>query len=61
MKFIHEDTYLLRLFPRSLSGQALEWFTKLTPTLKTFDELARRLTQHYSYIQQPIAMIDLVP
>ena len=60
MDFIHEDTYLLRLFPRSLRGQALEWFTKLTHPLKTFDELARRLTQHYSYnIQQPITMIDL--
>ena len=49
MDFIHEDTYLLRLFPRSLKGQALEWFTKLSPPIKTFDELARRFTQHYSY------------
>ena len=44
MDFIHEDTYLLWLFPRSLRGQALEWFTKLSPPLKTFDELARRFT-----------------
>ena len=60
MYFIHEDTYLLRIFLRSLKGQALEWFTKISPTLKTFDELARRFTQHYSYnIQQPITTIDL--
>ena len=60
MGFIHEDTYLLRLFPTSLNGQALEWFTKLSPPIKTFDELARRFTQHYSEnIQQPITMIDL--
>ena len=60
MDFIHEETYLSRLFPRSLRGQALEWFTKLTPPLKTFDKLARRFTQHYSYkIQQPITMIEL--
>ena len=48
MDFLHEDTYLLWLFPRSLRGQAMEWFTNLTPPLKTFDELARYLTQHYS-------------
>ena len=60
MDFIHEETYLLRRIPRSLKGQALEWFTKLSPPIKTFDELARRFTQHYSYnIQQPITMIDL--
>lgn len=59
--FIHEYTYLLRLFPRGLRGQALEWLTKLSPPLKTFDELAQRFTQHYSYnIQQPMTMIDLV-
>ena len=44
MDFIHKDTFLLGLFPRSLRGQALEWFTKLSPPLKTFDELARRFT-----------------
>ena len=49
MDFIHEDTYLLRLFPRSLRGQALEWSTKLSHPLRTFDELARRFTQDYSY------------
>ena len=60
MDFIHEDTYLLRPFPRSLKGQALEWFTKLSPPIKTFHKLARRFTQHYSYnIQQPITMIEL--
>ena len=24
MDFMHKDTYLMRLFPRSLSGQAME-------------------------------------
>ena len=48
MDFLHEDTYLLWLFPRILRGQFMEWFTKLTPLLKTFDELARCFTQHYS-------------
>ena len=60
MDFIHEDTYLLQLFPRSLRGKALEWFTKLSHPLKTFDEMGRRFTQKYSYnIQKPITMMDL--
>lgn len=31
MYFLHEDTYLMWLFPRNLRGQAMERFTKLTP------------------------------
>ena len=49
MDFIHEDMCLLRLFPRSLRGQVMEWFMNLTPHLKTFDELDRHFTKHYSY------------
>ena len=44
MDFIHEDTYLLQLFPRSLREQSLEWFTNLSPPLKTFNDLVRRFT-----------------
>ncbi len=29
MDFMDEDTYLMRLFPRTLGGQTMEWFTKL--------------------------------
>jgi len=35
-----DDTYLLRLFPRSLVGQALQWFSHLPPRIKSFSELA---------------------
>ena len=45
MEFIHEDTYLLRLFAKSFRGQAMDWFMKLTPPLKTFDNLATIFTQ----------------
>ena len=38
----------------------MEWFSKLTPPLKTFDELARCLTQYYCFnIQWPITIVDL--
>ena len=60
MDFMHEDTFLMRLFPRSLRGQAMEWFTKLSPPIKTFDELTRHFIQQYSYnIQHPVTVLDL--
>lgn len=60
MDFMHDDTYLMRIFPRSLSGQAMQCFTKITPPLKSFDELVKRFIQQYSYnIQHPVTMFDL--
>lgn len=50
---MHEDTYLRRLFQRSLSGKAMEWFTKNSPPIKYFDELVK------SSIQHPITMLDI--
>ena len=38
-EFHHEDSYFIRLFPRSLKGQVMEWFTNKTPSVKTFKEL----------------------
>lgn len=59
MYFMHEDIYPMRLFPRSLRGQAMEWFTKLTPPLKMFDELAQWFIQKNSYnIQHLVTMLD---
>lgn len=37
MEFIHDQTYLMRLFPRSLGGQAMEWFTSLPKGIKMFE------------------------
>lgn len=31
IEFMHNDTYIMRLFPRSLGGPVMEWFSKLTP------------------------------
>lgn len=33
MEFVHEDIYLMRLFLKSLSGQVMEWFSKLPPSI----------------------------
>ena len=60
MDFMHEDTFLMHMFPRSLRGQVMEWFTKLSPPLKTFDDLAKCFIQKYSYnIQHHVTMLDL--
>ena len=60
MDFMHEDSSLMNFFPKSLRGQAMEWLTKLTPPLKTFDKLAQHFIQQYSYnIHHPVTVLDL--
>lgn len=59
-EFFHELACLMRLFPRSLTGKDMEWFTKLSPPLKSFDQIVHRFIQQYSYnIQNFITMFDL--
>lgn len=60
MEFAHEDTYLMRLIPKSLTGLAIEWFSKLTPRIRSFSELVDKFVSQYSYnIQHEVAMLDL--
>lgn len=60
MEFAHEDTYLMRLFPKSLSGLAMEWFSKLPPGIRSFIELVDKFFSQYSYnIQREVTMLDL--
>jgi len=60
LEVAQEDTYLMRLFPKSLSGQAVEWFTHLPRGIKSFDELADKFITHFSYnCEHEISMIDL--
>jgi len=57
----YDDTYLLRLFPRSLAGQALEWFSHLPPGIKTFSELATKFRSHFAFnIEHEVNMNDIV-
>lgn len=55
MEFMHDQTYLMFLFPCSLGGPAMEWFYRLPTSIKTFDEMANLFLQHYSHnIQHPV-------
>ena len=59
-EFHHEDSYLMRLFPRILKGQVMEWFTNITPSIKTFPELIQRFFQHFAYnISRSVSLLDL--
>jgi len=40
MEFMHNQTYLMCLFLRSLVGQEMEWFSHLPLGIKMFDEIA---------------------
>ena len=60
LEFSHKDAYLMRLFHGSLKGQAMEWFTKITPPRKNFEELVQKFIQHFSYnLQKPVFALDL--
>lgn len=45
----HEHTYLMRLFPKSLTGPALEWFYTLQPGIQSWRELASKFVKNYTY------------
>lgn len=49
MEIAFDPTYLMRLFPRSLLEQALEWFTHLPPGIRTWNELAENFIAHFAY------------
>ena len=60
MEFMHNKTYLMRLFPRSLGGLSMEWFSHLPPGIKTFDEISNLFIQQYSHnIQHLVNIWDL--
>jgi len=60
LEVAHDETYLMRLFPRSLGSQAMEWFSRLPLGIKTFDELVNKFITHFSYnIEHEVSMLDL--
>lgn len=56
----HEDTYLLRIFPKSLGGPTLEWFSHLPPKITSWGELLELFILNFSHnIGYPVSLIDL--
>lgn len=48
MEFAYDDTYLMWLFPRSFSGHAMEWFSRLPIGIKTFQEIIDAFIKIYA-------------
>lgn len=48
LEFTHDDTYLMRLFPRNLGGHCMERFSKLPPSIRSFEELVNKFINQYS-------------
>lgn len=60
MEVKKNESYLMRLFPHSLTGHAMEWFSHLPPGFKKFDELTTKFLNHFSFnIEQDVTIIDL--
>ncbi|GLJ30962.1 hypothetical protein SUGI_0617990 [Cryptomeria japonica] len=58
MEFSHEDTYLMRLFLKSLTRLAM--LSKLPSGIKSFSDLVDKFVSQYSYnIQHEVTMLDL--
>lgn len=56
----HNDTYLMRLFSKSLGGTTLEWFSHLSPKITSWGELAELFISNFSFnIDNPITLMDL--
>ena len=50
-----------QIFAESLSGSALEWFSKLEPnSIDSFDKLSAAFLKHYSmFVEDDLAIADL--
>ena len=57
MEFMHNQTYLMHLFPTSLGGQPMDWFSHFPIGIKTFDEIANLFVQYYSHNIQNLVNI----
>lgn len=55
-----EYTYLMRLFPKSLGGSALEWFSHLPLTITSWGDIAEHFIANFSHnIETPVTLMDL--
>lgn len=59
---MHNNNYLIRLFPKSLQGVALNWFMVLEKgSIKTFAQLSKKFVSHFSFnLEKDIDTLDLL-
>ena len=58
----YNDVFLMRLFPKSLAGPALEWFFCIPQgSIKTFADLSEAFVAHYTHlVETELSVVDLV-
>jgi len=49
MEVAYNDSYLMCLFPQSLIGTAIDWFSHLFPSIKKFQEMTHKFIDHFSF------------
>lgn len=60
LEFSQEDTYLMRLFPRSFRAHCMEWFSKLQPGIRSFEKLVNKFISQFSFnIQHDVTLKDM--
>jgi len=59
---VYNDAFLLRLFPKSLAGLALEWFYRIPyGTIHSFAELSEAFVAQYAHlVETELSIVDLV-
>ena len=58
----YNDVFLMRLFPKSLVGPALEWLYRIPyGTINTFSQLSEAFVAQYAHlVETELSMVDLV-
>lgn len=49
MEVAYENSYLMWLFPRSLVGLTIEWFARLPPRIKKFQDIIDLFIENFSF------------
>lgn len=49
MEVAYNNSYLMCLFPQSLAGTTMDWFSHLPCGIKTFQEITEKFIDHFSF------------
>lgn len=60
LEVAYEETYLMHLFPQSLGGSAIQWFSHFPRRIRTFEDLFQKFITHHAHnIERDVSMVDL--
>lgn len=57
LEVAYDKTYLMHLFPQSLCGSAMQWFSLLPDRIGTFEDLVQKFVTHHVHdIEHDVSM-----